>query len=188
MTTERLEIGRIGRPHGVRGDVMVTLTSNLEARVAVGTTWWVGDREMTVEPLSNYFVGRARREMHDGRTFVGGIVSAVNRRLDTDVLAATLRKSAYAGGVDFRHELGDRTWVIQGDAEASRIAGTTSAMVLVQEQPKNYSESQFDFELALTDVSDPKFDDVVVIPTDLLARGQPIQHPKLPFRIVPKAV
>jgi hypothetical protein len=96
------------------------------------------DRQMTVEPLSNYFVARARRELRDGRTFVGGIVSAVNRRLDTDVLAATLRESAYAGGVDFRHELGDRTWVVQGDAEASRIAGTTSAMVLVQEQPNHY--------------------------------------------------
>jgi 16S rRNA processing protein RimM len=47
--TERLEIGRIGRPHGVRGDVMVTLTTNFAERVAVGTTWWVGEREMTVE-------------------------------------------------------------------------------------------------------------------------------------------
>src|SRR5262245_30885690 len=45
----KLEIGRIGRPHGVRGDVMVTLTTNLEARVAVGTTWWIGEREVTVE-------------------------------------------------------------------------------------------------------------------------------------------
>jgi uncharacterized protein DUF5916/cellulose/xylan binding protein with CBM9 domain len=96
------------------------------------------DREMIVEPLSNYFVGRARREMHDGRTFVGGIVSAVNRRLDTDVLSSTLRQSAYAGGVDFRHEIGDRTWVVQGDAEGSRIAGTPSAMVIVQEQPNHY--------------------------------------------------
>ena len=47
--TERLEIGRIGRPHGLRGDVMVTLTTNVEDRVAVGTLWWVGDREVTVE-------------------------------------------------------------------------------------------------------------------------------------------
>jgi len=46
---ERLEIGRIGRPHGLRGDVMVTLTTNLAERVAVGTMWWVGDREVTVE-------------------------------------------------------------------------------------------------------------------------------------------
>src|SRR5262245_16631202 len=47
--TERLEIGRIGRPHGVRGDVMVTLTTNLAARVEVGSMWWVGDREVIVE-------------------------------------------------------------------------------------------------------------------------------------------
>ncbi len=45
----RLEIGRIGRPHGLRGDVMVTLTTNHDERVAVGTTWWVGDREVTVK-------------------------------------------------------------------------------------------------------------------------------------------
>ena len=45
----RLEIGRIGRPHGLRGDVMVTLTTNHDERVAVGTTWWVGDREVSVE-------------------------------------------------------------------------------------------------------------------------------------------
>jgi 16S rRNA processing protein RimM len=46
---EKLEIGRIGRPHGLRGDVMVTLTTNHESRVAVGTVWWIGDRELTVE-------------------------------------------------------------------------------------------------------------------------------------------
>jgi hypothetical protein len=47
------------------------------------------DRGMIVEPLSNYFVGRARRGMRDGRTFVGSIVSAVNRRLDTDAFGNT---------------------------------------------------------------------------------------------------
>jgi len=46
---ERLEIGRIGRPHGVRGEVMVTLTTDRAERVAPGTQWWVDDREMVVE-------------------------------------------------------------------------------------------------------------------------------------------
>ena len=59
-------------------------------------------------------------------------------------------------------------------------------MRLVQGETKNYSESQFDFELALIDTTDPKFDDVVVIPAELLAKGNPLQHPKLPFRVVPK--
>ena len=60
------------------------------------------------------------------------------------------------------------------------------SMRLEQGQPKIYSESQFDYELALIDTTDPKFDDVVVIPADVLAKGAPVQHPKLPFRVVPK--
>jgi hypothetical protein len=59
-------------------------------------------------------------------------------------------------------------------------------MRLTQGDARNYAESQFDFELAVIDTTDPKFDDVVAIPADLVAKGEPIQHPKLPFRVVPK--
>jgi hypothetical protein len=60
-------------------------------------------------------------------------------------------------------------------------------MRLTEGQPKNYSQSQFDFELAITDITDPNFDDVVAIPAKLLEQGDPVQHPKLPFRVVTKA-
>ena len=49
---------------------------------------------------------------------------------------------------------------------------------------KRYSEDFLLDELAVIDTTDPKFDDVVAIPESLLARDEPIQHPKLPFRIV----
>ena len=52
---------------------------------------------------------------------------------------------------------------------------------------KNYAESYRFNELAITDTTDPKFDDVVVIPEALLARHDSVQHPKLPFRVVTKA-
>ena len=46
---------------------MVTLTTNLAERVAVGTTWWIGEREVTVEvsrgapgPLHRPPLGRRR--------------------------------------------------------------------------------------------------------------------------------
>lgn len=60
------------------------------------------------------------------------------------------------------------------------------SMRLTQGEPRNYSESQFDHELAVVDITDPQHDDVVAIPAELLAQGEIIQHPKLPFRIVPK--
>jgi hypothetical protein len=60
------------------------------------------------------------------------------------------------------------------------------AMRLSEGETKDYAESFRDNELAIIDASDAKFDDVVAIPEKLLARKSPIQHPKLPFRIVPK--
>jgi hypothetical protein len=59
-------------------------------------------------------------------------------------------------------------------------------MRLEEGAPKNYSESYRFNELAITDATDPQFDDVVVIPEEILARGDAIQHPKLPFRVVVK--
>ena len=52
---------------------------------------------------------------------------------------------------------------------------------------KNYAESYRDNEVAITDVTDAKFDDVVTIPEALLERHASVQHPKLPFRVVTKA-
>jgi hypothetical protein len=51
-------------------------------------------------------------------------------------------------------------------------------------ETKNYSESERYNELAITDTTDPKFDDVVAIPEEMLAAGDTIQHPKLPFQVV----
>jgi hypothetical protein len=56
-------------------------------------------------------------------------------------------------------------------------------MRLDEGQTSNFSESMLHNELAIIDASDPKLDEVVAIPEELLRKGQPIQHPKLPFRV-----
>jgi 16S rRNA processing protein RimM len=43
-----LEIGRIRRAHGVRGDVLVELASDRPERVAAGARWFAGDGWLTV--------------------------------------------------------------------------------------------------------------------------------------------
>ncbi|MFA6961145.1 MAG: cytochrome c biogenesis protein CcsA [Opitutaceae bacterium] len=53
-------------------------------------------------------------------------------------------------------------------------------------ETKNYAESYRVNELALVNTSNPSFDDVVAIPERLLATHTEVQHPKLPFRVVPK--
>jgi Domain of unknown function (DUF5916)/Carbohydrate family 9 binding domain-like len=85
-----------------------------------------------VEPLTNYVVGRIRKDGRSGRSSVGGMVTLVNRRLGGESLAGSLRESAYAGGIDFREEWANRTWVLQGSAVASRVAGDPGAIVRTQ--------------------------------------------------------
>lgn len=60
-------------------------------------------------------------------------------------------------------------------------------MRLDEGETKNYSESFRSVELAITDVSQPDFDEVVAIPEPVLARKESVQHPHLPFRVVVKA-
>jgi len=57
---------------------------------------------------------------------------------------------------------------------------------LDQGQTKNFSESYRNVELAITDTTNPKLDEVVAIPEGLLLRKETIQHPKLPFRVAVK--
>jgi hypothetical protein len=88
--------------------------------------------EVTVEPFTNYFVGRARRDARAGQSAIGAMATAVNRNLNTDALRGRLHEGAYAGGIDFRHEFADRTWVLQGSAVGSRISGAPAALVATQ--------------------------------------------------------
>jgi hypothetical protein len=60
-------------------------------------------------------------------------------------------------------------------------------MRLDEGQTSNFSESPLLNELAIIDTTDLKWDDVVAIPEKLLEQKEPIQHPKLPFRIVTRA-
>ncbi len=43
-----LDVGRVARSHGLRGEVVVVLTSNRVERVAPGSTLFAGDRALTV--------------------------------------------------------------------------------------------------------------------------------------------
>jgi hypothetical protein len=60
------------------------------------------------------------------------------------------------------------------------------SMRLTEGGSQNYAEHERNFELAIIETTAPDFDDVVAIPTKLLESSQALQHPKLPFRVVPK--
>ncbi len=95
-------------------------------------------QENTVEPLTNYFVGRVRRELRAGNTVVGGLITAVDRSLGDDGLADVLRSHAYLGGVDLNHSWGNRTWALDGSFAASIIRGSENSILRAQRASARY--------------------------------------------------
>jgi len=88
-------------------------------------------REELVEPFTNYFVGRLQKDFNNHNTFIGGIFTATNRNL-TDNLSF-LHKSAYSGGLDFKHQWKDRVWYVGGNVVVSHVEGSAEAIQNTQE-------------------------------------------------------
>ncbi|MBA6157259.1 hydrolase [Tenacibaculum sp. S7007] len=105
--------------------VLETLTSNEYAEIDANGT----RREELVEPLTNYFVARAQKDFNDRKSYVGGIFTATNRNLQG---LNSLRKAAYTGGMDFRHEWDDRNYFVQGDFVASHVTGSKESIEATQ--------------------------------------------------------
>jgi hypothetical protein len=85
-----------------------------------------------VEPLSNYFVGRARKDFRNGNSTIGGILTAVNRDLSDESLRSLLHSGAYVVGLDFNHLWKNREWFVAGALVGSRVEGSTEAILRTQ--------------------------------------------------------
>ena len=88
-----------------------------------------GQREMvTVEPLTNYFVGRVLQDIKQGNTQIGIMATATNRHLN-DPYLNFLHKSAYSWGLDFNHNWKDRTYYVAGKVATSYVNGSQQAIL-----------------------------------------------------------
>ena len=94
-------------------------------------------RKESVEPLTNYFVGRVQKDFNKGTTVLGGIITAVNRDITNPALDY-LPAAAYTGGIDFNHNWKERTWYVAGNAEFSYVKGKEEAILNTQQSSARY--------------------------------------------------
>ncbi len=94
-------------------------------------------QQITVEPLTNYFLGRFRKDYHEGQTVVGGIFTATMRRIRQPHLAF-LNKRAYTGGIDFTRYWQNRTILLDVKTAFSHIEGAPEALLAVQTNSAHY--------------------------------------------------
>jgi hypothetical protein len=117
--------------------LMDAITSREQARFV--TALGAPERKQTVEPLSNYFIGRVKREWRGGATTFGGIVTSAVRALEGDtVLTNRLRSTAHSGGVDWSHAWNNRVYRWRGTLMASDVRGSRQAMALTQRSSTHY--------------------------------------------------
>lgn len=94
-------------------------------------------RNESVEPLTNYFVGRVQKDFDKGEIVLGGIITAVNRDITNPALEY-LPTAAYTGGIDFSRKWKERTWYVSGNAEFSYVKGKEEAILNAQQSSARY--------------------------------------------------
>jgi hypothetical protein len=95
--------------------------------------------EQAVEPLSNYLVARIKKDLRQGATTVGAILTSAVRRVGEDsILANRLRDHATALGVDMNHSWHQRDYEWRTTIVASDIGGSASAIAQTQRSSARY--------------------------------------------------
>lgn len=94
-------------------------------------------RQETVEPLTNYLGLRLQKDYNGGNTIFGGMITAVNRKLEGTNLNF-LHKSAYSGGFDLFHNWKNKKYFLSLSTVFSHVKGSTEALLETQQSPLRY--------------------------------------------------
>jgi hypothetical protein len=96
-----------------------------------------GTRYETVEPLTNYLVGRVQKDINEGNTIIGGIFTSTNRDLDQN-LGEFMHKAAYSGGADFTQYFKEKSWMFNVNTAFSLVEGSKTSLYNTQTSSARY--------------------------------------------------
>lgn len=96
------------------------------------------ESSQVVEPLTNYFVGRVKKDFNEGSTWIGGIVTSMRRRMTNDVVKDNLHSHAEALGIDWRHYWNRRDYSWMGTVLFSNVSGSPAAIEATQRSSSHY--------------------------------------------------
>ena len=130
------------------------VTGRLQNRMTVGLLDAVTRREMAdvmvedasgrrffsrvAEPLSNYFVGRVRRDYRDGTYRFGSIITAVDRFGDDSLALDRLPAHARGLGFDWDMNWKNRRYTFTGQYALSDVRGSEQAILRLQRSSARY--------------------------------------------------
>jgi hypothetical protein len=113
--------------NGFSWGVLESLTAKEEAEIDL----YGQRRRTTVEPATNFLVGRFQQDLKEGKTVFGGMITAVNRNINAPHLQF-LHRNAYSGGLDINHFFKDRKYFVAGNISLSHVGGSEQAILATQ--------------------------------------------------------
>jgi uncharacterized protein DUF5916/cellulose/xylan binding protein with CBM9 domain len=114
--------------------VLEAVTGRENARVQTST----GSRvSQEVEPLTNYFVGRLKKDFMAGNLVIGGMATSVIRQMDSTFAPRLNSHSEFLGG-DFLYTWGERIYSLRGQYAVSNISGDPRTIYARQQSSARY--------------------------------------------------
>ena len=113
--------------------VIESLAAREKAKITSGSE----EYSQTVEPLSNYFLARLQKDLNQGNTLIGGMLTSTRRFINDDELLF-MNKSAISGGLDFMQYFKDRKYFILVKLLGSKISGDKEAILDQQLSSRRY--------------------------------------------------
>ena len=122
---------------GVSLGIIESLTAPIKAKVKRN-----GEENLEmVEPLTNYSAVHVQKNWK-GNTYIGGMVTSVNRRLNEPILRNYLINNAFTGGIDFTQYFKNRLYYVDFKGMFSSLHGSKEAITRLQERPTHYYQRQ----------------------------------------------
>lgn len=138
--------------NGLAVGVLHSLTAGENAELSTNRI----KKNLQVEPLTSYTVGRLQQDFNEGTTILGGIFTATNRFIN-DPYLEFLNTNAYTGGFDLLHQWNDKEFFVDAKIIGSAISGSAEAIQSLQLSSARYFQrsdaSYMDFDPNRTTLS-----------------------------------
>lgn len=114
------------------------------------------ERKEEVEPFANFFAGRLQKDMNDGNTIFGGMITSTYRFIENSNLDF-MNTSALTGGFDFKQFFKDKKYFLSANVIGSQIYGSTNAISEQQLSSRRYFQrpdaNYFEYDSTRTSLS-----------------------------------
>jgi hypothetical protein len=118
---------------GLAIGLLQSLTANEKAKInSLGK-----NRNVSVEPLTNYLIARVQKDYEEGNTVLGGIFTSSNRFIKDSHLEF-MNHNAYTGGIDLLHYWNDKEYFVDVKLIGSTINGSTESIRILQNSSARY--------------------------------------------------